>query len=199
MNKLINFKKLPYELASVIAHDAIVQRLLINDTVDALDEPIPALSNLPDTSNPSSIAQYLIKENYVSIAAPTESGIENYTRNTFIIINIDSIDFHDGSENNAATGSIFFITDDEHQYLSNNRLRLFEIADAVINILDNRKFSSAGTFRVESLDTIFFSEFQRGYRLVFTLKDIDNTESAVPTIIHVDDVNKVAVKHQVLL
>lgn len=198
MNKLINFKKLPYELASVIAHDAIVQRLLINDGVNALDETIPALSNLQDLSA-SSIAQYLIKENYISIAAPTESGIENYTRNTFIIINIDSIDFHDGSENNAATGSIFFVTDDEHQYLSNNRLRLFEIADTVINILDNRKFSSAGTFRVESLDTIFFSEFQRGYRLVFTLKDIDNTESAVPTIIHVDDVNKVAVKHQVLL
>lgn len=198
MNKLINFKKLPYELASVIAHDAIVQRLLINDSINALDETIPALSNLQDLST-SSIAQYLIKENYISIAAPTESGIENYTRNTFIIINIDSIDFHDGSENNAATGSIFFVTDDEHQYLSNNRLRLFEIADAVINILDNRKFSSAGTFRVESLDTIFFSEFQRGYRLVFTLKDIDNTESAVPTIIHVDDTNNVVVKHQVLL
>lgn len=198
MNKLINFKKLPYELASVIAYDAIVQRLLVNDSIDALDEPVPALSNLPDLST-SSIAQYLIKENYISIAAPTESGIENYTRNTFIIINIDSIDFHDGNENNAATGSIFFVTDDEHQYLSNNRLRLFEIADAVINILDNRKFSSAGTFRIESLDTIFFSEFQRGYRLVFSLKDIDNTESAVPTIIQVDDVNNVVVKHSVLL
>ena len=85
MNKLINFKKLPYELASVIARDAIVQRLLINDTINALDEPVPALSNLPDGSNPSSIAQYLIKENYISIAAPTESGIENYTRTSIFI------------------------------------------------------------------------------------------------------------------
>lgn len=172
MGVLTNIKKIPYELASILARDPIVCALILNDTVDALDDL--DLTHIEGIDADTNIADYLIDNHYITLAAPTDTAIRNFDRNTFIIINLDTIAVHSEDDNISVDGSIYLVTDDEHRFLSLNRIRLLELADQINDLLDNRKISSAGTCKISNLDMVIFSEFKTGYQIAFNIKDLSN-------------------------
>jgi len=159
MIKLTNLKKAPIEIATVLAQDETIKKLLIIDTADALIQSVPEKS-LND----------LLEEHYISMEPPVENRIEDYQRNTFISILVDSI-MPASEENTRATIILYVSTNMDHILLEGNKNRLLELGDKIINLLQNKKFSSAGQMNFSSMSHLMLSEFHSAYRLSFIMTD----------------------------
>lgn len=154
MGKLKNIKTLPLEMALTLASNSKIQKLLYIDTPSALEEE---LTNSID----------LIAEGYIRTEVYSESGIQNYTKNTLLVISIDSIVLSTTS----VSGEILIVTADETSLLENNKSRLLELADEIITSLDLQKFSGAGELRISSIRNITLSQFKTGYAIQFSCQD----------------------------
>lgn len=159
--KLKNLKKAPFEIASLLASNEDVIRLIYDD------EP----SVLVNKKSIKIGIQELINSNYINFYPATESGIKENNRNTFIIINLEDFSLQGSDNNVSATGAIYITTDKSHSLLSNNKLRLLELADVIEDCLDNQKLSSAGAITLSSINYVVFSDFRCGYRINFRLND----------------------------
>ena len=159
MINLINIKKSPIEIATVLAQDDIIKKLLILDTPSALSEDVPE-KTLND----------LLQEHYISMEPPVENRIEEYDRNTFISILVDTV--MPSVEGNMRTNYILYIsTNMDHLMLDDNKNRLLELGDRVIKLLQDKKFSSAGQMSFGSMSHLMLSEFHAAYRLSFSMSD----------------------------
>ena len=159
--KLKNLKKTPIEIATILASNDDVVRLIYDDSSSALTKP----------QNYNIGVQELINLDYIGFYPATESGIKNIERNTFIIINLEDISLQNTDINTKATGAIYITTDKNHSLLDNNKLRLLELADAIDSCLENSKLSSAGKLYLTAINYVVFSDFRSGYRITFRLHD----------------------------
>ena len=159
MIKLHNIKKAPIEIAATLANDGEIKKLLIIDDPEALEKPVPekTLNNL-------------IQEHYVSLEPPVENRIQEYDRNTFLSILVDTV-MPAAEENIRATLVLYVSTNMDHILLKDNKNRLIELCDRVIQLLQNKKISAAGQINFSSMSHLMLSEFHSAYRLVFTLSD----------------------------
>ncbi len=166
MLSIKNIKLSMMEIGQALAKDDLLQRLLVIDSPDALTK-----SNYqPKTFNE------LLQEKYVCLAPKIENGIKNNSRNTFILIQLDNIDFSKRG-NTGVTGSIFIATDGDHVLMENNTNRLWEMIDRIAQVLDSTKFSSAGQVEVEWASNVVYSEYTSGYRIAFKFKDQENRKA----------------------
>lgn len=157
MEKLANIKKAVKEIALLLSLDDQLKCLLINEK---------------DTDNiPTFTVNDLLKNEYISMYPPIESGIQKIDRHTFIVILIDSINLMN-SENSRANISVYVSTDSEHIGWAQNQNRLLEMCDRVIDVLDEKKLSSAGQINITSINHVMLSEFRAAYRLNLNLTDI---------------------------
>ena len=76
---------------------------------------------------------------------------------------LDNGFFGRSDDNTSITIKIYVSTDEQHLLLIDNKNRLFELMDRVIDDLDNRKLSSAGTITVNSFNHTMLSEFRFAY------------------------------------
>lgn len=157
--KLRNLKKLPYEIASFLASQPEINSLLTIDTSDALKQ------------KSSLTAQELIDKEYVSYGLITDNDLKRMTRNTFLVINVESINLFAAENNILFSGAIYISTDKAHEFLDGGRLRLLELADIIETKLQNEKFSAGGVLDIHFIDSVIFSEYRRGYRLSFRCYD----------------------------
>ena len=81
--KLKNLKNAPIEIASILASDETIVRLIYDD------EP----SVLLNKKTISLSIEELINQNYIGFYPATETGINSIDRNTFIIINLEDFNF----------------------------------------------------------------------------------------------------------
>ena len=159
MINLINIKKAPLEIATVIAQDDLVKKLLVIDNKDAMSEPVPD-KNIND----------LLQEHYISMEPPVENRIEEYDRNTFVSILVDTI--MPASEGNIRANFVLYAsTNMDHIMLDDNKNRLLELCDKIIKLLQDKKLSSAGQLTFSSMSHIMLSEFHTAYRMMFTITD----------------------------
>ena len=157
MKTIRNLKKCALEMATLLAQDDIIKKLLITDTEKALQEPVPDYS-----------LNRLLEEHYVSIYPPVENRIEEYYRNTFLSILLDTIIGQDYQTGNYL---IYVSTDTAHISLINNQDRLLELVDRVCNILDGAKLTSAGEVSVTSVAYESLSDLHPAYRISVHVKD----------------------------
>ena len=167
MGKLKNFKKMPFEIASVLTDNSTIRKLVTIDSKDALSKD-GELS-----------AEEMLKQNYISFYAPIESGIKNVTHNTFIIINLEDFNFYATEGNTSASGAVYITTDASHALLEGNKLRLLELLDAVENTLNNAKLTVAGKIEVFSATFVVLSEFRSGYRISFRCNDLQSRKAEI--------------------
>lgn len=157
MKTIRNLKKCALEMATLLAQDDTIKKLLITDTEKALQEPVP---DYP--------LNRLLEEHYVSIYPPVENRIEEYYRNTFLSILLDTIIGQDYQTGNYL---IYVSTDTAHVSLINNQDRLLELVDRVCNILDGTKLTSAGEVSVTSVAYESLSDLHPAYRISVHVKD----------------------------
>lgn len=156
-----NIKKLPLELSRLFSQNEIIQRLLVDDTVDALTS----------TFTPLTFKQ-LMDDKYISIIPLNETGIKEMGRNTFMVINVGtSTVLSKKDNNNVFTGTIFICSDLDHLMLKDHMLRLFELQSEIIDIIDGTKFSCSGELDVLSSTAISYSNYLFGYKIEFQISD----------------------------
>lgn len=157
MKNLRNIKKAPFEIGQLLATNTEICALLLDD------------SNTP-TSNSVTFKE-LLDNKYIVLYPPIDSGeIQDYTRNTFLVILIDNIS-PSADENTLVNGTIYISTDEGHLLLSNNRNRLLELADKILQTLDGAKLTAAGEVHINAVSHIMITNFRAGYRISFTFTD----------------------------
>ena len=159
--KLKNLKKVPMEIASLLAAESNIVQLIYNDQSSALTNPKEIKVSVQD----------LINSNYIGFYPATESGIKDIDKNTFMVINFEDFSFTNTDNNTGASGAIYITTDRSHCLLNENRLRLLELIDEIEDTLENKKLSSAGQIHVNSANYVVFSDFRSGYRINFRIYD----------------------------
>ena len=86
---------------------------------------------------------------YISFFPPVENRIEQYGRNTFISILLDTA--LDAGDNNTRSNLVIYVsTDEEHLLLNENKNRLLEMCDKINSLLDGKKLTTSGELRVTS-------------------------------------------------
>ena len=159
--KLRKLKDIPYQIAQILASSEDVVRLIYSD------EPSVLLTKNQITVNVND----LINDDYISFYPATESGIKDIKRNTFIIINCEDFNLQAADKNVAVSGAIYITTDKAHSLLSQGKLRLLELADAIDSALDGKKLTAAGQIILSSVNYVVFSDFRSGYRINFRIQD----------------------------
>jgi hypothetical protein len=159
--KLRKLKDVPYQIAQILASSEDVVRLIYSD------EPSVLLTKNQITVGVND----LINDDYIGFYPATESGIKDIERNTFIIINCEDFNLQAADKNVSASGAIYITTDKAHSLLSQGKLRLLELADAIDSVLNDQKLSAAGQISLTSINYVVFSDFRSGYRINFRVHD----------------------------
>lgn len=175
MKNLKNIKIIPREMLEEIVNpdnetSKKLQQLLIVD-----DNNI----NFTELDNFTTLtANELLEQEYISFTPVLDENITNSTRNTFLIINLDEINFSNWENNLSVTGAIFIGTNREHAVINNKNLRLLEMIDLLLDLFNNKKLSAAGTISMNYASFVTYSEYTFGYKIVFKIQDQSNTRKA---------------------
>ena len=184
MGRLLNIKKVPFEIAAILAKDVKLKKLLLDDKPDALTASnVSYQIVLPNGETRDYTAQDLIDEKYIWVHDPIlEYAIKKFERHTVVIISLESINPYSVNDNILGTGAIFVITSSDTTILEGNKFRALEMADQIDILLNNKKLSSAGILTISSFDEVIYNEFSTGYRINFSIADqinIENIEEVV--------------------
>lgn len=157
---ILNIQTTMFEIKAALLNNGDIRKLLYYDIPEALEADVtPSINDLTKDANNKDL-------HYITLFPIMEKGIVEYGRNTYIMITLPLIDLDTDEDNNIYPGiTVTAITDSEHYMLSNDRLRLLEICNRVIKILDNQKFTVAGKLEVIQLKEIVFNEQIYGYTL----------------------------------
>ena len=160
MKTLRNIKKSVMEVAQLLAQNDNIVKLLYNDNASALIDAKPEVD-----------LNTLITGHYICVCAPVESGIKDQWKNTFLTVLLDNIYFGRQDDNSTVSMKIYVSTDEQHLLLVDNKNRLLELIDEVVNTLDNYKLSTAGKIEVASCMHTMLSEFRFAYMIVINFND----------------------------
>ncbi len=165
---LRNLKKVPLEIVQLMYDNNLILNLIYNDERDALENPIP-LAALP--------LEELIKQGYFSFYVPVEQHIDNPLRNTCLSIVLKYMDLEKSDLDIQAEGSIYILTDYQHILLEQNKNRILELADKVVEVLDNHKLSSSGAIMCTTVEYVAESNFHCVYKINFVINDQINRKA----------------------
>ena len=168
MKSLTNIKKAPLEIAKILAEDNKIKQLVYVDSSDALTVDVSDIT-----------MNQMLTEHYISFDPPVENRIEEYQRNTFVSILVDSISLYGSDDNIPATIIIYVSTNSDHLILDNNKNRLLELSDRVIELLNNKKLSASGALYINNLQHVMLSEFHSAYRISCRLSDLRHKEGDI--------------------
>lgn len=167
MRALDSIKRMPMEIAVALAGNTRLQQLLVDDK-----------NELANNFTPYSIND-LLKHEYISFTPVFDNNIKNNKKNTFLIINIEMIEFDDMEGNTRISGDIFIGTDRQNAILKNNTSRLLEIVDEIYKTLQDKKLSAAGAINVDYANFISYSEYVFGYKISFKVMEQETRKAEI--------------------
>ena len=173
MKQLGKIKELPFEIAIKLSQNARLQQLLVDDSNQYI------VDDVNDTNTELIDVNELLRDEYISFSPVVDNNITNSTRNTFLIINLDEIDFVSSEDNMAVSGTIFIGTDKQHAVLNNNRLRLVEMTDEILKSLHGEKLSVAGQIDLQYSTFISYSNYVFGYKIVFRIAEQETRKAMI--------------------
>lgn len=165
---LKNIKKAALEIGQLLAADEILCNLLYIDTPNALQQ----------TGHSYSLND-MINDKYITVYPPVETTIKDIERNSFLVILLDNINLRVTDNNIRASFTIYTTTDSDHILLLENKNRLLEMCDRIIQVLDQAKLSSAGAIEIGSVSHVMLSEFRAGYRISLNITDQTNRKAEI--------------------
>ncbi len=160
MKTLVNIKKSVIEVAQLLAADETILKLVYIDEPNALISPKPEIT-----------LNELIEQHYICVIPPVETGIKDSWRNTFITILLDNVSFNRRDDNTSANMIIYVSTDEAHVLLDDNKMRMLEIIDRIVAILEGKKITGAGIISVDNFNHTMLSEFRSAYRVMISFSD----------------------------
>lgn len=173
MKQLGKIKDLPFEIAIKLSQNARLQQLLVDDSNQYIADDVN------DTNTELIDINDLLRDEYISFSPVVDNNITNSTRNTFLIVNLDEIDFVSSEDNMAVSGAIFIGTDKQHAVLKNNRLRLVEMMDEILKSLDGAKLSVAGQINLQYSTFVSYSNYVFGYKIVFRIAEQETRRAMI--------------------
>lgn len=156
---LSNFSKLFVEYKTALLNDEIIRKLLFYDAPDALERVTPTKEQV---------------DGYIFLAPVMESGITDFKRNTYIMLDVPNLDTDSTDGDKSIMGMIYItpVTTYKYWMLNDNKMRLFEIADRVLKDIDDKKFSPSGKSSVMSIERVLIDKQLYGYAMkVVTVDD----------------------------
>lgn len=160
MKNFDNIKKAPLEIATILANDTKIKQLLYSDDSDPLSADVSGIT-----------LNIMLEEHYISMVPPTENRIQEYGRNTFLSILVDTISPNAADNNVRANLIIYISTNADHLMIKDNGNRLLELANRVYLLLQGKKLSCAGEININSFSHVMLSEFHSGYRIALSIAD----------------------------
>jgi hypothetical protein len=142
---------------TVLLNDEIVRKLLCNDSNNCLNMDTPTVTSA---------------EKYITLKPVYQfENTDAYAQNG--MINIFLSDGEPNSDINLFQGimQINIVFNVDKWELVDNKIRTLEIADKVINLLDNKKFSTSNKLSFNSLQQLILSKQLVGYALLFNIDD----------------------------
>lgn len=161
-----NLQKNMFAVKNILLNDEDIRKLLYYDTKNALELEAPSKEDLEVETD--------TELGYITLFPIMEKGIVEYNRNTFIQITVPTLDVDiDDNDGNLFFGMLItVVTDFKHYMLDNQKIRLLEIVNRVINDIDNQKLNSAGKLEVLKVDEIIFDNYVYGYGIKVMFTDL---------------------------
>jgi len=160
MKNFVNIKKAPLEIATILANDTKIKQLLYSDDSDPLNADVSGVT-----------LNTMLEEHYISMVPPTENRIEEYGRNSFLSILVDTISPNAADNNVRANLIIYISTNADHLMIKDNGNRLLELADRVYILLQNKKLTASGEINISNFSHVMLSEFHSSYRISLSIAD----------------------------
>lgn len=157
MKSLITIKKAPYEIGALLAHNKTFCGLLVDDNSD------PQPLDIDYTT--------LLNERYIRLNPPVYNGVKDHDRNTYCVLNVQSLNMNRENENIGVSAYIFLVTNHDHVVLTDKTNRLLQLLDELYKTLDGAKISTSGEIKVNSADFTVIDEFTLGYRVSISFTD----------------------------
>ena len=154
---LDNIQSALFEIKRVLLEDEEIRKLLYNDSNDALNLDTPSTEDVDDY-----ISLYPIYE------FNTEAG---YNHNCGINIVVPVIDPTDEVVQVIASLTINVVVNSNKWILTGNKIRPLAIADRIIELLENKKFSASSTLSFDGMTNLIMTKRISGYALSFTMND----------------------------
>lgn len=162
MKQIGNLKNIINEICLKLSQDQKLIRLLVDDSLK-LD------SDLDFTSYS---LENLLSQHYFCTYPIIETGINESTRNTFLVFKVATVTFSEAGSQTMLNGNIYVTTDINHHLLSNGKDRMLEICERICMDLDTNKFTSASNFEINSISDIIVGNDRAGYVVGFSCYDI---------------------------
>ena len=152
MNKLINIKKAPAEIAQLLYQNTHLMSLITSE------------KNSLDWNT-------IIANKYISLCPPLEDGTITNNRNISLIILLERINMNGQDSNIIVSGKIY--VNAEMNYLLDNNYNniLLEIVNEICNSIDGVKLTSSGQVKVNSINFITYTPTRCGYSINFSFTD----------------------------
>lgn len=156
MRILDNLQKAIFEVRSLLLTSTEVKKMVYFDQPDALAQDTPSLEQ--------------VKE-YFTISPVFDITKAPFNKNTLISIGMTRVTPDSESLITRGVLKINVLTRSELWELSNSKIRPFEIANYIIEKLNNKKLSSSHKVVFSSLELAILSEDVNGYTLSFSLEE----------------------------
>lgn len=160
MKNFVNIKKAPLEIATILAGNTKIKQLLYSDDEDPLNADVSQVT-----------LNQMLEEHYISMVPPTENRIQEYGRNSFLSIIVDTISPNAADNNVRANIIIYVSTNADHLMIKDNGNRLLELADQIYLLLQNKKLTASGEININSFSHVMLSEFHSSYRISLSIAD----------------------------
>lgn len=151
------------EIRAILLNDEEIRKLLYIDSPDALMKEAPTTTVL---------------EPYIVISPIESYAINNFEKNSFMMIDMPKIQFVPGNSGQfllVGTGLITFFTNIKLWLLSDNRLRVNAVFERVILLLHEKKLASVGPLYISGSERINFSTSLSGIIIGFAVRDDQTT------------------------
>jgi len=124
-----------YQIKNILLNDSLIRKLLYLQTADALTSAINVTTT--EVQNLISIIPYV----------QDDGGIENSSQSNFIVIYTPLMDFTSDVEHRVTISIDIFVYKD-YYLLDAGKMRLTQILNRVISLLENKKLAFAEKFTI---------------------------------------------------
>lgn len=144
-----NIIKILPEFKTALLANANLRKMLFYSSTDALSKNAPSIEDVSEL---------------ITFQPLAESGIKNFGKHTYIVIDIDLIDLEIDDDSSILTNvDIAAITQFDTWLLDDNKIRLLEICNEIITAIDGIKFSSSGAADIWEVRRVTINEQSNSY------------------------------------
>lgn len=156
MKMLENVQKAIYEIKHLIKESTEIRKLLIHDTVNALELSKPSYEDV---------------EEYVVVSPIFDATEPPFDKNTIVTVAIKKGKYDDETILLHSFVHISILTRSTLWKLNNNKIRPLEIADLIIKAINHKKLTTSHKILFSHFELSVLNEDVNGYTLTFLMEE----------------------------